>query len=323
MEIKFKSNIKEIKKHFDCYIKKIEKKIYAKKTEVVNMAFELLDDESEKYLMELLSYPNYYDIRFQIEENKGCKNSSVLQNLIDKGFLESSGIKYYLDNSGYYCSAKLTQKAKTYQTMKEKYLENTGEKMANLLDKESEEALRKLVEMDKGNYFPISKNDFALDIVKNLDKKGYIEVGSGGLQGFSVGGVAMIIVTRDGKNYWEMKEEYNNFHKQHIYAETYNDLRGADLSYSYNQVGNKNSNQNITITNELVDEILKEINENIERYGLSDDEKQELKDLVEDVNEKQQKKPNLLKRALQGIWNFAKDVGCNVLAAYISGKCGF
>ena len=45
--------------------------------------------------------------------------------------------------------------------------------------------------------------------------------------------------------------------------------------------------------------------------------------MLEDLDEKNKKKPNLVMRALKGIWGFAKDVGCGLLTAYLTMKFGF
>ena len=45
--------------------------------------------------------------------------------------------------------------------------------------------------------------------------------------------------------------------------------------------------------------------------------------MIEDVKDKQKNKPNLVKRALKGIWTFAKDVGCSLLSSYLAKLCGF
>lgn len=91
------------------------------------MSFELLDEKSENFLKELLSHTEYYDTRFRLEENGACFNLSIIQNLIDTGFLKSSGIKYNPNKSGYFCIALLTQKAKNYESMKQKYCDSEEE----------------------------------------------------------------------------------------------------------------------------------------------------------------------------------------------------
>lgn len=204
----------------------------------VNMQFKILDKESENYLKELLNNPEFLINPIHFENKENNEGATIIENLIANGYLDSSGISYNLDNSGYVCVGRLTQRAKTYEEMKEKF-----EKMSN--------------------------------------NKTYYNYG------------------------------------------VHNDLSGSNFENSNVMVGNTGSTQNITISNELVDDIVNTITSKIEEYGLSDENKQELKDLVDDVKEKQQKKPNLVKRGLKAIWDFAKDVGCGVLAAYISNKCGF
>lgn len=233
--------IKDLAKHIEQELNKelSRKSIKIKyKTEGQNMGFDLLDNESEKYLRGLLDNDKIRNVDFTIEE-KTCETASIVQNLVDCGYLESkNGVQYFLGGDGFICFARLTQKAKSYDELKQKY-----ETMAK----------------NNSNF----TNNFNAPVT-NIE---------GGIQNSTV------------------------------------------------QIATENSN--ITITNELVDEIIKEISDKIETYGLSDDNKQELKDLIEDVKEKQQKKPNLIKRALKSIWDFAKDVGCSVLASYISIKCGF
>lgn len=252
MKIKITSNLKSFEKKLNKIVQnKIADKEYEiKREKSANMPFEPLDKESENYLKELLTHKEFYDVRFQITENEGCKNSSVLQNLIDKGFLDSRGISYNSDNTGYQCVVKFTQKAKTYDEMKDIYNQKTEVEMYRDLDEESEAKLNELIEMDKGQFFPIFKNFITLDIAKDLEKKGYIEVGPQGFTGFNVGGPAMIMVTRDGKNYWKKKERNHKSSQQTIYTETYNDLRGADLSNSNNQIGNSETKQKIDKRNQ-------------------------------------------------------------------------
>ena len=204
----------------------------------VNMQFKILDKESESYLKELVSNPEFLIKPIHFENKENNEGALILENLIANGYLDSEGVSYNLDNSGYVCVGRLTQSAKTYDELKEKF-----EKMSN--------------------------------------NKTYYNYG------------------------------------------IHNDLSGSNFENSNVMVGNTNSNQDIKITNELVDDIVNTTTRNIEEYGLSDENKQELKELIEDVKEKQTKKPSLVKRGLKTIWNFAKEVGCQVLAAYIATKCGF
>ena len=191
------------------------------------------------------------------------------------------------------------------------------------LDDESKKVLKKLVERNESSYFLITNELCSLDIIQNLEYKGYIQTGPQGIQSdFNGNFFAVIMVTRDGKCYDELKENYEKINEQN--NQTFNgpvtQIEGG-IHNSTVQIATNNSN--IEITNELVNEILKEISQKIETYGLSDNNKLELKDLIDDVKEKQEKKPNLVVRALKSILGFAKDVGCSVLASYISMKCGF
>lgn len=196
------------------------------------------------------------------------------------------------------------------------------------LDTECRETLKKLVSKNADGFFPISSEEYRLDVIKDLERKGYIELGKQGIvpNGFQGGFNAIAMVTRDGKNYDELEEIHNNEIQSKNSSVTYNynnDFSGSNIEKSNVMVGNVNSTQEITITNELVDEIIKTITSKIEEYGLSVEDKQELKDLIEDLKEKQQKKPNLIKRALKSLWDFAKDVGCGVLVSYLTYKCEF
>lgn len=196
------------------------------------------------------------------------------------------------------------------------------------LDKASEQYLKELLSETEilNNMFKIEeKSNENASIVQNLIDNGFLSSEDGvqyylGADGF----ICFARLTQKAKAFEEYKENFTNKRRNEgsLTIGTLNNTNfQGEVNNSVVQIANNNSN--IEITNQLADEIVTEITDKIETYGLSDDEKQELKDLIEDVKEKQQKKPNLLKRALQGIWNFAKDVGCNVLTAYISGKCGF
>lgn len=219
--------------------------------------------------------------------------------------------------------AKQIEKEMNKKTIRVKCRYEDNDMGFSYLDDGSRKVLQELVDRNESSYFLITNQNYPLDIIQDLEDKGYIKTNKQGIQTY-IGGdfVAVIMVTRDGKCYDELKEKYES--RKQTGSQTFNapvtNIEGG-IHDSTVQIATKNSN--IEITNELTDEVLKEISDKIETYGLSVDNKQELKDLVEDVKEKQQKKPNLVKRGLKAIWDFAKDVGCGVLAAYISNKCGF
>ena len=83
------------------------------------MYFYPLDKESEKYLRELLSNNDFYNApSFVVPSNVPA---SVIEELIIQGYLESeNGVRYFLQG-GYYCGARLTQLAKSYDERKREY----------------------------------------------------------------------------------------------------------------------------------------------------------------------------------------------------------
>lgn len=200
-----------------------------------NDMFTILDDESENYLNTLLLDDEKRDVPFTIREDN-CKDASIVEYLVENGFLSSKGgVQYFLGEDGFLCFARLTQKAKSYNEMKEKY-QKVQHSIGNI-----------------GNY---------------------------------------------------------------------NDLRGADLSNSNNQIGNSTAIQNIQVTEKIATELIKEICKKVETYELSQDEKDVLMDLVDNIKQKKDKKPSILKCAVLNVWHFAKDVGCSLLTAYLQTKLG-
>lgn len=126
MKIKITSNLKSFEKNLN---KVIQKKIEEKENEIkrknfANMPFEPLDIESEKVLKELLNNKEFYNCPCFIVPNN--YSPSVIENLIDLGYLHSKkGVEYFLGGEGFVCGARLTQKAKSYDEQKTKYLENS------------------------------------------------------------------------------------------------------------------------------------------------------------------------------------------------------
>lgn len=333
MKIKITSNFNDFKKNLK---KKIDK-IIEKEERVLrnqNQAF-ILDKESESLLYQLLKsqkpFPSSLSAMFfkengdplDYDEDKNLR--AIIHHLVDNGLITVTW------GDGLPIFGRIEQKGKSYFEMKQNYFQmfNQGENMQfKILDKESEQTLKELLENKEfyNNACFIVPNKYSPTVIENLINLGYLYSKKGVV--YFLGGEGFVCgarLTQAAKTYDEMKKEYAKNSANKIYNNygTHNDFSGSSIENSTLMVGNSNSEQNIKITNELVDEIIKEINEKIDTYGLTADEKQELKDLVEDVKEKQQKKPNLIKRALKSLWDFAKDVGCNVLAAYISGKCGF
>ena len=66
--------------------------------------------------------------RFKIEE-KNNENASIVQNLIDNGFLSSEdGVQYFLGADGFICFARLTQKAKAFDEYNLSILHNKSKR---------------------------------------------------------------------------------------------------------------------------------------------------------------------------------------------------
>ena len=332
MKIKITSNFKEFEKELNNKVKQIIDK-EQRTMQTQNQGF-ILDDESEKLLKTLLSsekpFPQSLKEMFfksngePLDYYEDEHLRAIIHELVSYGLIS---VKW---GDGFPILGRIEQKGRSYFEMKEKYLQiyNQGESMQfKLLDKESEKVLKELLSNKEfcNNPCFIIPNNYSPTVIENLINLGYL-YSKKGVQYFTDGGyVCGARLTQAAKTYDEMKEKNEKMNNNKTYNNygVYNDLSGSNFENSNVMVGNTNSTQNITITNEMVDEIIDTITSKIEEYGLSDKNKQELKDLLEDLKEKQVKKPNLLKRALQGIWNFAKDVGCQVLATYLAYKCGF
>jgi len=205
--------------------------------------------------------------------------------------------------------------------------------MTNILDSESETMLKLIINSNKpfnqimqelfyknGKLVEDKEVNRLQRIIRGLELNGFISSVSWIDGGFP----CHCVLEQKGSSYFEMKEHYMcMLSHPNIQCESYNDFKGANLSQSNNQIGNINSYQNLEITPQMIDESIQEIYNNIEKYELSEPNKQELKDLLEDLKEKNNKKQNLAIRALKGIWSFSKEVFCGLLTAYLSSKFGF
>ena len=205
--------------------------------------------------------------------------------------------------------------------------------MTNILDSESEIMLKLIIDSNKpfnqimqelfykdGKLVEDKEIDRIQRIIRGLELNGFIS----SVRWIDGGFPCYCVLEQKGSSYFEMKEHYMGMLSQpNIQCGNYNDFKGANLSQSNNQIGNINSHQNLEITPEMIEESIQEIHNNIEKYGLSESNKQELKDLLEDLKEKNHKKQNLAIRALKGIWSFSKEVCCGLLTAYLSSKFGF
>ena len=197
--------------------------------------------------------------------------------------------------------------------------------MFTILDDKSESYLNNLLLNEEIRDCPFTiqeTNCKEASIVEYLIENGFLN-SQKGVQYFLDGGfICCARLTQKAKAYNEMKEKYQMEQRTIGNIGNYNDLRGADLSYSNNQIGNSTAIQNIQVTEKVATEIVEEISNKVETYGLSQDEKDVLMDLVDDIKQKKNKKPNILKRAVLSVWHFAKDVGCGLLTAYLQTKLG-
>lgn len=324
-----KDLMKNIQKHLN---KEVEKETMKLQTQ--NQAF-LLDTECEELLLEILAndtnFPAVLRNKFfnadgsEISYNEDQKLRAKIHELVINGLITLR----WGDNVP--ILGRIEQKGRSYFEMKEKYKQlyyGESEMQFKYLDQASEEVLKELLNNKDFYNCPcfIVPSSYPASIIENLIKLGYLE-SKQGVQYFlgGEGYVCAARLTQSAKSYEEMKEKYSSMNKNQVnnYYAPVNDFSGANIENSVLQVGNVNSTQEIEITTEKINEAIQEINKNIETYGLSDTNKQELKDLLEDLDEKNKKKPNLVMRALKGIWGFAKDVGCGLLTAYLTMKFGF
>lgn len=323
-----KDLMRNIQKHVN---KEIEKE--KMKLQTQNQAF-LLDSECEELLLEILendiNFPTVLRNKFfnadgtEISYNEDQKLRAKIHELVINGLITLR----WGDNVPIF--GRIEQKGRSYFEMKEKYKQlyyGENDMQFKILDNESEKILLSLLNNENYINCPgfIIQNEYPASVIENLIKLGYLDSKQGVIYELDGGYVCCARLTQSAKSYEEMKGKYSNMNKGSVknYYAPVNDFSGANIENSLLQVGNVNSTQDIEITTEKINEAIQEINKNIETYGLSDANKQELKDLLEDLDEKNKKKPNLVMRALKGIWGFAKDVGCGLLTAYLTMKFGF
>ena len=322
-----KDLMRNIQKHVN---KEIEKE--KMKLQTQNQAF-LLDNECEELLLEILesdtNFPTVLRNKFfntdgtEIPYNEDQKLRAKIHELVINGLITLR----WGDNVPIF--GRIEQKGRSYFEMKEKYKQlyyGENDMQFKILDNESEKVLLSLLSNENYINCPgfIIQNEYPASVIENLINLGYLDSKQGVSYELDGGYVCCARLTQSAKSYEEMKSKYSNMNKSSVnnYYAPVNDFSGANIEHSVLQVGNVNSTQQIEITSEMIDEAIQEINKNIETYGLSDSNKQELKDLLEDLDEKNKKKPNLVMRALKGIWGFAKDVGCGLLTAYLTMKFG-
>ena len=328
----FGNQLKNILKNFEKSVKKdIQKetmKIRAQNQKI------LLDDECELLLSEILqddiNFPAVLGNKFfnsdgtEISYNEEQKLRAKIHELINNGLITLQW------GDGIPIIGRIEQKGRTYFEMKEKYKQlyyGENDMQFKILDSESESVLLQLLSNEEYVNSPafIIQDEYPSRVIENLINLGYLDSKQGVSYELDGGYVCCAKLTQSAKSYKEMKEKYSNINNRPVnnYYAPVNNFSNANINNSVLQVGNVNSKQEIKITSEMINEAIEEINKNIETYGLSDSNKQKLKDLLEDLDKKNKKKPNLAMRALKGIWEFSKDVGCGLLTAYLTMKFGF
>ena len=250
---------------------------------------------------------------------------SCIKVLIDKGYISKLG---WGDNVPY--CGRIEQKGYDYFHQKEVYIRAKlrQDPYFTLLDDESEKVLHELSQ-SRIIHMAISGNADQGRVLKHLNRCGHIEFGPKGLS-YDFGGnfSAVASVTQKGKNYFTDKAErieeimilgdeafvVNNIDKQF-------NVNGNTISNSPIQIGDGNS-QNIAYSD--IEEKLGELKEEVTSLKLSDEQIRSLSSLIERAeNECKSKNSSKLKTVLGEIWDFAKQTGSNLLAAFVAYKFGF
>ena len=291
---------------------------------------EFLSKEIEDLLQECIDrsddFPTVLAERFKgLSTKEDNQLRSCIKVLIDKGYISKLG---WGDNVPYY--GRIEQKGYEYFRQKEIYIRAKlrQDPYFTLLDDESEKALRELSQ-SRIIHMPISGNADQGRVLEHLNRYGYIQFGSKGLS-YDFGGnfSAVASVTQKGKNYFTDKAErieeimvlgdeafaVNNIGTQF-------NVSGNAISNSPIQIGDGNS-QNIAYSD--IEEKLHELKEEVSSLNLSDEQVGTLSTLIERAeNECKSKNSSKLKTVLSELWDFAKQTGSNLLAAFVAYIFGF
>lgn len=327
--------MKSLDKQWKQLISSIEKELIeeVKKEEMrlIGNGFDFLDSESERLLFELIkdeAFPESLKQKFFDSEGNeiSFKEQEKLRALIHELVSHSLITLKWGDNLPLF--GRIEQKGRSYFERKQQYLmlingSNIG---FNYLDEESERILKELLsnkDFVNGPCF-IVPNNYSASVIENLITQGYLD-SERGVEFLSGGSyVCGARLTQKAKSYEEMKkraEKHNKSTINNYYGPT-GLFQGATISNSQIQIGTMESVQSLSV--EYVEKTMKEFTDMVNKESLSEEQKGELADLIEDVLEKNKKeKPGLLKRALKSLWEFTKEVGASVLSAYLCAKFGF
>ena len=249
---------------------------------------------------------------------------SCIKVLCDEGYFSKLG---WGDNVPY--TGRIEQKGYEYFSHKDVYIRAKlrQDPYFKLLDKESEKALSELSSSPETHLMVTGKNDQGR-VLEHLSKCGYIQFGPQGLQ-YTFDGTftGVVSVTQKGKNYFSDKENrieeiivlgdeafvVNQIEKQY-------NVSGNTITGSPFQVGDNNV-QNIDFTD--YESKFAELKDEVASLKLTDTQIKVLEDLISTANNAcKEKNEGVVKHVLKEIWDFAKQAGSNLLAAYLAIQFG-
>ena len=227
------------------------------------------------------------------------------------------------------CRGRIEQKGYEYFPQKNIYIRAKlrQDPYFLLLDEESEKVLHEL-SCSPESHPMVTGNADQGRVLDHLSKYGYIQLGSKGLQ-YTFGGdfSGVISVTQKGKNYFADKEKrieeiivlgYEAFIVNQI-DKQYN-VSGNTITSSPFQVGDNNT-QYIDYSD--YESGLAELKSEIDLLKLTDAQVEALGNLISKADDGcKNKNLGVVKQALKEIWDFAKQTGSNLLAAYLTVKFG-
>lgn len=188
-----------------------------------------LEDLLKKCIEKETDFPKV--LREMLENGNAFENSRLrgkIKSLIDEGYISKLS---WGDNLPLF--GRIEQKGYDYFKLKDIYIRARlrQDPYFILLDKESEDALKRLVSFSEG-FISLSGKTSEGKIYENLAQKGYIKIGAKGLNYMLNGGfVGVVSVTQSGKQYFIEKE---NRIEEIMFAQSDNtivQLNKSGLSY--------------------------------------------------------------------------------------------
>ena len=290
---------------------------------------DFLSTDEEKLLQECLDYsgdfPAVLARKFdglsskEDERLRGC-----IAALSEKGFF--SGL-CWADNLPYL--GGIDQKGFDYFHNKEIFVRAKlrQDPYFNLLDEESEKTLLELSHVEEANFLVAGNADQGR-VLENLNRYGYIKFGPKGLSytfGGDYSGVAT--VTQKGKTYFRDKDQ-----RIEEILLLGNEAFAVNINSQYNISGNTVSSSPIQIGSGTAvsmsfsdyERELAELKDEIVSLKLSSEQVKTIDAYITEAsNGCKEKNGEKVKKALGELWDFAKQAGSNMLAAYLSYRFGF